>query len=64
MEEGDKDSHRYFALACSAIVSTEIMVNLRDMFSFAHLIKGINDGGAAAEHLQASGSRLKYLPQK
>ncbi len=39
------------------------MVNLRDMFSFAHLIKGINDGGAAAEHLQASGSRLKYLPQ-
>lgn len=39
------------------------MVNLRDMFSFAHLIKGINDGGAAAEHLQDSGLRLKYLPQ-
>lgn len=63
MDKGDKDSHRYFASTCPAIVSTEIMVNLRDMFSFAHLIKGINDGDAAAEHLQASGSRLKYLPQ-
>lgn len=40
------------------------MANLYDLFSFTHLIKGINDGGAAAEHLQASGSRLKYLPQK
>lgn len=40
------------------------MVNLCDLFSFAHLIKGINDGGDdVAGHLQDSGLRLKYLPQ-